>query len=257
MGPVVTLRRRVHGSGESLWRALTVPAELAAWQADRVAGVVELGGHLLLGWPALGAEVDLDVVEYDEPRLLGLSTGSSVVRFGVADNELTVSLEGLTSNDEVEGTRAAWEVSLATLGHYLGRHAGQTRNVTWAIARARTTASIAHAFFTDEAALATWLTRSGRVGGAGEPLALELEWGERLSGRVLASTPGRDVAFSWADVHDSVLALRTLPAPFEEGERLLIGTWSCWGHAPDPRTVARLQAAFGRLARILAQGADA
>ncbi len=255
MDTCITISRTVRGSADSIWAALT--CGLAAWQADRVEGDVEVGGHLLLAWPALGAEVDLDVVEVDPRRRLVLSTGATRVTFRIDGSSVELSHSGLSQGDEAEGTRASWTVALGLLDHYLAHHLGRPRHTAWTVARANTTPGAAHVYFTDEAALRTWLTRRGGVGEAGDPVALEMGWGERLTGRVLASESGRDVAISWGERHQSALVLRTLPAPFSQIERLLVATWSCWDHEPDVETVSHLDDAVRRLALVLSRSAEA
>jgi uncharacterized protein YndB with AHSA1/START domain len=251
----VSIRRTVRGSAESIWRALT--RAISAWQADEASGVVELGGHLLLAWPTLGAEVDLDVVELEPPHRLVLSAGASLVTFEVEGSTVGLGHSGLMAGDEAEGTRASWQVALATLDQYLAYHDGQPRRTAWAVQRATVSAEAAHVYFTDEAALRAWLTHAGRVDGEGASVSLELGWGERLTGEVLACAPGRDVALSWREQHDSVLVLRTLPAPFSETERLLVATWSCWGREPNPGTTEQLQRSLRRLAHLLSRPAEA
>jgi len=251
----VHISRTLRASSQAIWRALT--EDMAAWQADQASGVVELGGHVLLTWPTLGAEADLTAIEVVSPRRLSFSTGSTTVTFTLDGSTLHLSHSGLASGDEAEGTRASWKVALATLDQYLAYHEGRPRQTAWAFQRAHTTAQAAHVYFTDEAALKIWLTRAGSVGNDGSHVDLELGWGERLTGQVLGITSGRDVALSWSERSESALVLRTLPAPFSDSERLLVLTWSCWGHEPDAATVERFESALKRLARVLSHPADA
>ena len=93
--------------------------------------------------------------------------------------------------------------------------------------------------------------RSGQV-------QLVLGWGERLSGKVLAHTPGRDLALSWQERDNSVLILRTLPSPTVPNERLVAAVWSCWSDgAESARTRDGLSTAVGHLARILSTAGEA
>ena len=179
------------------------------------------------------------------------------VSFEVEGSTVALSHSGLAPGDEADGTRASWKVALGLLDHYLAHHQGRDRRTAWAVQRAVTTAGAAHVYFSNEAALGTWLTRSGEVGADGSAVALELAWGEELSGVVLASEPGRDVAISWHERQESALVLRTLPAPFSGSERLLVATWSCWGREPDREIADRLERALERLARVLSNSAEA
>jgi hypothetical protein len=148
---------------------------------------------------------------------------------------------------------SSWRVALALLRHYLERHWGSTRKTRWFLRSARVPAETAYAFFSDAAALATWLGHGSGLGETGRPYALELFSGDRMSGTVLCHTPGRDVAISWAEQRDSALVLRTLPSFRSAEERNIVLAWSDWGGpaASDRALTAGLDAALERLVRRL------
>ena len=130
----------------------------------------------------------------------------------------------------------------------------------WAVQRAATSLEDAHAFFTLAGAQSGWLTRTsaaGNVGAVGSQIALDLAWGTSLTGQVLSHSPPRDLLLSWKETNHSLLALRTLPAPEAPNQRLLAATWSTWGVPETAGTTAQLQAALGRLSRILENRATA
>ena len=114
-------------------------------------------------------------------------------------------------------------------------------------------------FYSDQHALNAWLTKSGTgIGQAGSRCALTLGWGELLSGRVLANTPGRDLAITWDEQNDSVLVFRTLPSPLAAGERILALCWSHWEcQKQDEATRRQFEAALARLKLLLATRGDA
>jgi hypothetical protein len=89
------------------------------------------------------------------------------------------------------------------------------------------------------------------------PVQLELAWQEPLTGTVLANTPGRDVAISWQERGQSVLALRTLPSASSPGERVLALSWSRWNDDAGSQTSRQLGLALGRLQRALGGGGAA
>jgi hypothetical protein len=184
------------------------------------------------------------------------------IKFRRADAELELELEtdalslrhtAEFSDDEALGTESAWRLSLATLGHYLEHHDGKYRRTHWSIRPAKTTLQDAHAFFTVPGAMNAWLTREATIiGDPGSEFEFEFAWGGRMSGTVLAHTPGRDVALSWREQDESVLALRTLPSPTYEGERLIVVMWSRWSETAHTRNLAgELDGAVARLCRVL------
>lgn len=247
----LTLTQAVKASVSELWAAVAETAGMARWQADEAQGQTTLGSKFRLAWPALDLHLELAVAErVEECRLVTQGLNGQLV-FELAPGQLTLrhrSQQPL-SRDEAEGTCAAWQVSLSLLAHYLNRHGGQNRTVSWALAPATTSAEAAHVFFTDPDALSCWLGDGSGVGSVGDPVSLRLAWGSSLKGLVLANQPGRDVAISWAEENQSALVFRTLP--IAEG-RLLAVTWSSWGTSNEASPIqGYLQAAVNRLARLL------
>ena len=239
-------------SRDRVWAALTEPKHLANWQADSADG--GLTRHqLTLGWPALGVQTHLNVVEAKRSERLVLQSGRSTVRFEVHDSKLSLRHSGLDDVDEIQGVRASWQVSLAVLRHYLDHHFGVERATHWALETATTSAAEAQVFFSMPAALNSWLTRDTTgIGKARANYRMTLRWNEAASGRVLVRTEGRDLAVSWAEREDSVLVFRTLPAPMQPDHRILALLWSHWGcEGNDSVTCDQLVAALGGLKRIL------
>jgi len=234
------------------WAACTEPARIAGWQADEASGKVEPGGTLVLGWPLLGASVVLDVVVFEPQRLLELRNGEASVRIELSDGVVRLSHSGVEPGDEASGVESSWRLSLAVLAHYLERHWPKPRQVLWFARSAPTTPEAAHVFFTERAALGAWLTKAGEIGPSGTSYALELVSGPKLSGRVLANTPGRDLVLSWEEDFGSTLALRTIPAPSAAAERIVALVWSRWMDRPAPEPLAAaFEASIDRLARLL------
>jgi hypothetical protein len=149
---------------------------------------------------------------------------------------------------------------LASLAHYLEHHDGKPRHVHWATQHAKASLEDAHAFFTLAGAQSGWLTRGSTgtgIGETGSEVALDLAWGEPLTGRVLCHTAPRDVLISWREMNQSLLALRTLPALGGTDERMLVASYSSWDERGSERVTAQLQAAISRLSRILETRASA
>jgi uncharacterized protein YndB with AHSA1/START domain len=248
----IEVRQRILATRADIWRAIAEPDEIARWQADRASGRVVRGGSLKLAYPELGVELELAVEAAEPESRLVLSSGRSVADFQVDDEEVTLRHHGLEPGDECDGSASSWRVSLALLAHYLERHRGQARQTDWFVERVRATPGAVYCFFTQKAALSSWLGWGGDLGQPNDPVRLRTLWGETLTGRVLARTPDRDVAMSWDEHGDSVLVLRTLPVPSDPDHRLLIANLSRWGETGVPSaTLAGLGAACQRLARLL------
>jgi uncharacterized protein YndB with AHSA1/START domain len=248
----IALLQRVRAPRPRIWAALSQPQGLAAWQADEAAGELRVGGAITLGWPALGLSVMLDVVRVEPEQRLILRNGQALVDTVIGDQLVTLTHSGLAHGDDHAGLESSWRVALALLAHHCERPADEQRRVHWLIGATRCSAAAAHVFFTDSAALASWLTRRGQIGETGSELALELADGTPLSGHVLANVPGHDLAVSWQEDGQSVLCMRTLPVSADPGQRLVALCWSRWGDAPmpEPRLEA-LEAAHVRLLRAL------
>jgi len=243
---------------ERLWAALTEPLHLANWQAD-VARSLEHDGTLQLGWPALGVETELCVVEQRARERLVLSSGRSRVTFEIHEETLRLTHDGLVGQDEIDGVRSSWHVALKVLDHYLCHHYKHPRRVHWSVATVATSAATAHVFFTDATALDAWLTLgTSGLGEIGSPCHLSFAWGETLSGTVLARAPERDVAITWRERQNSVLIFRTLPSPSAPGERMLAVSWSHWNCDGDDRNArAGFDGALLSLKRLMAASGNA
>lgn len=253
----VRIERPIRASRERLWRACTEPKELARWQADSASGRMAPGERVSLSWPKLGLTTHIDVISLEPEQSLALRHGTSSVLFDLGPGSLTLTHSGVPEGDIADGVASSWRVSLALLSHYLEHHPDSDRAVQWFVARANVPPATAHVYFTDPSALASWLTREGGVADEGQPYRLQLLSGEPMSGKVLANTPGRDVALAWDERDGSVLSMRTLPAPGEPDERLIVVSWSCWGTPIDRAINAQLHAAIVRLQRLLRAQAHA
>jgi len=252
------LEQRIDAPLERVWEACATTRGLARWQADVVMGQMQRDGRLDLGWPALGTSLSVTVTALVERKEVVFDSGGSRVRLGFTPEQVVLEHEGLEPGDDIEGVASSWRLSLALLAHSLQSHAGRDRHAIWLLDRARTTAGAAHAFFTDAAALGTWLGTGEGLGPTGSRVALRCPWGDRISGRVLAHTPERDLALTWPEDGDSVLCLRTLPSPRTLEERLLLVYWSRWSDAEPPAERQRgLSTALGRLARNLDRSPEA
>jgi uncharacterized protein YndB with AHSA1/START domain len=258
VGKQVEVSQSVSAPPGLVWQACATPDGIQNWQADEVEGTIAPGARIRLRWPALRASMELEVLELEAGRRLVLRAGVSRVSVVLEPDRVRLTQDGLSGADECEGAASSWKAALALLAHHLEFHPHGRRRVEWYVQSAATSATAAHVFFTEPAALQTWLAQQATAIVPTATVHLQLAWGEQLTGRVLAHTPGRDVALSWPEQHDSALVLRTLPSPFDARQRLVAVVWSRWGNHPAPTATREgLAAAVRRLARALAQGGNA
>jgi len=235
-----------------IFRALTDPGDLAAWHADVVRGTVEEGRTLELSWPQLGAQLSLEIHKVIPGRKLVMQSELGQLELAVERGGLELSHSFPFDEDRAAGTESSWRITLALLSTYLSRHVDRKRRVHWAIARARATPELCHAYFTEANLLRTWLGNAESSVGPAETEVRFSFGGRPARGPVLANTAGRDVAIRWREADDSVLALRTLPAPDEPGTRYLLLGWSRWSDLPHAKEVEQeLDRAATRLAKRL------
>ena len=253
--PVKTIRlfQPLPARAPRVWRALTDPHDLAAWHADVVRGRVEVGRTLELEWPKLGAALTLAVERIVPGQQLALSSPLGNLELSIVRGGLELRHTGAFDEEMRAGTESSWKITLAILSNYLARHVGRRRHVHWATVRARASAELCHAYFSERDLLSSWLGNAEASIGPTNSLAdLVLAQGRRVRGPVLSHTEGRDLAIRWGEADDSVLVLRTLSAPHEPGMRHLLLGWSRWSEMPDADAIAaELDAAVLRLGRRL------
>jgi uncharacterized protein YndB with AHSA1/START domain len=261
----VLIEQAIRAPVERIWQAIASASGLRNWQADEIEGDVTPGAELVLGWPALSVAIQLHVECLEHERRVVLAAEDSRLELMIAPGRVQLSHHADFDDDEYAGTHSSWQLSLATLAHYLEHHDGEPRHVHSAIAQAKASIEDAHAFFTLAGAQSAWLTRTGTgtgtgtgIGAVGTEVALDLAWGSSLTGRVLSHTPPRDVLVSWRETNDSLLALRTLPSPDTAHERLLVASWSTWNPTQPTAPIAQnLSHALTRLSRVLKNRASA
>jgi len=259
MAGELRLVRPVSAPRADLWRACATTAGLEAWCADRVTGVVGPGGSLRLEWPMLGAELDLEVVDWAPERRIAFSDGDGRVALSLDDGGIALTHVGLGEARDLDGFRASWRLGLSLLAHGLERHAGASRRPVWFSRPVRTTARLAHLCLVEPAALASWFGAADTPFSEGDAYAVSVASGERITGRVLALSDGRDVLLSVREQNDSVLALRTFPSPRSENERVVAFCWSRFGPevASESRFQATLSGAFERFVSLLGRSGAA
>jgi hypothetical protein len=197
------------------------------WQADEAQGEARKGGVLTLSWLAFGARLDLEVRDLIPYQRIVLGHGDSTVELSLTDGGVHLLHSGPEAGSDGDGLRSSWRLALAQLAHCVERHPGKKRSVQWLLRRMRCSAGAAHLCFSEAELLRRWLGQSSTLGDAGSEYELMLDGGQRLSGRVLAHIPGRDVALSCEGYGDSVLGLRTFP--LAGAERIVALSWSQWG----------------------------
>ena len=140
-------------------------------------------------------------------------------------------------------------MAMAMLKLYAERHYGRERHQFFAMRPATYEYRDLISFYSAPERLATWLTKSGAIGEAGQRYALELRNGVRASGEVLAVT-GWEVQLSWDEI-EGALGLKGFG--IGKGRRAISIHGSGWGLSAE--RAAALEAFFadalGRLATVL------
>jgi hypothetical protein len=225
--PAIEIEQAIDAPRELIWDACGTLAGLTRWQADDASGEVREGGQVVLRYPAFSAEIKLSVVQCVPRQLLALKTERGLVEYHLTESGILLRHSGREVVLEREGLISSWRLSLAQLAHSVQRHSGQPRNVAWLSKTVLGHPHLIHSCFTDAFCLEKWLGQ-GSVGAEGD--AYEISDGDalRLVGKVCVNFPGRDVALSCENLHDSMLILRTLPGS-NPGERTVAVAWSIWG----------------------------
>jgi uncharacterized protein YndB with AHSA1/START domain len=134
-GVGVRFERRLAHPPERVWRAITDPDDLAAWFPDTIEGEFGPGAEVRfpkfaeMGLPATGT-----VTEFDPPRLLAYTWGTSALRFELepdGDGCRLVFTDFLPREESAKNA-AGWEVCLENLEARLaGADAGEPPEADW------------------------------------------------------------------------------------------------------------------------------
>src|SRR5262245_50675976 len=119
----VRFERRLAHPPDRVWRAITEPGELAAWFPDTIEGEFAPGAEVRfpkfveMGLPAVGK-----VTEFEPPRLLAFSWGTSELRFELepAGDGCLLSFTDALPREESAKNAAGWEICIDRLEALLG-----------------------------------------------------------------------------------------------------------------------------------------
>ena len=236
------LRACIDAPDELLWSYLSTALGLACWQADTVEGDLQ-SGSFSLRWPELGARLDLSVAEVERGRRLVLRAGGTTLSLEIRDGAVELQHRGLDGDDDLAGFESSWLTALSLLALAATKHPGAARSVTWLFAPVPTSAELLHCYFTEAAALATWLGETSGDLSAGAGYQMALFGGQSISGDVLYAK--RDVCLHVSEWNDGALAMRSLPGP-DEGRIAALGV-STWAARAPTETAPTLEGALRRL----------
>ena len=255
-GRTIACELRTSAPPEHAWAAWADPEKLAHWFVDRAYGDVRPGGVMTWVFDQFKAEIPYPVFEAAAPGRLvfgGEIPGYPPFRLEITirrdGGDTVVRLfnsgfrEGAQWDDEYQGVASGWRLALALLGHYLEHHFGTPKRTVLVMRPATFEYANVLPWFTEEAKLAQWLTRSGAIGAPGETAELILRNGDVVRGQVLDAT-NREVAVSWPDAN-MALELKA----FSMGPtRMLAVRATGWGVSAE-----RMQALEGALNQALAR----
>ena len=242
-----------------VWEALTDPARIVEWFADRAVGEVEEGGIVTWSFDRLGSEMSFRVVQVSgKSRMVlqaeGATRGRLEINIGMAHDGTRVSLSHENLPEEgwdadYQALTSGWRVALAVLRYYVEFHFAEPRRHFFVLRSGRFSLSRLQTLFRDPAGLQEWLTDGGSMGTPGGRVHLALKNGETLRGDMLADA-GTDVALAWDEI-GGVLQLRTLPGPHERDVRSVCAMG--WGWRLDAERAKAIEllltAALERLER--------
>ena len=279
MATFLELNQPLTAPRSAAWRAISTLSGLAGWQADQVQPIsdssrslsldapnepaVEKGpGELLrpgntiaLRWALPSAGTELEVVAMEPDQSITLRGDTSTALLTLWEGSIHLRLES-ESSDEA-GLRASWQLSLSQLAHYVERHPGRKRQVRWTHARVNGSPELLHAYFTEEALLRQWFTSSGNIPTRGAFELMLFAMQQKLVGRVLHNSSGRDVLISLTNQSEATLALRTLPAIAEKDALVCALCLSTWGVPGDSVELldTHMRSSLQALKRLLSQRA--
>ena len=230
-----------------VWEALTDPARIVEWFADRAQGEVEEGGLVTWNFDRLGSEMTMRVVQVNgKSRMVlqgeGSTQGRLEINVGLAHDGTRVTLahENLPEeggDDDYRALASSWRVALAVLRYYAEFHFAEPRRTFFVLRSGRFSLARLQTLFRDPAGLQEWLTDGGSMGTPGGRVHLALKNGETLRGDMLADA-GTDVALAWDEI-GGVLQLRTLPAPHDREVRSICAMG--WGWRLDPERARQIE----------------
>ncbi len=121
---ILQYRRRYGHSADKVWRALTEPAELAAWFPTTIEGERAAGAPLTFGFEHVEIDpMEGEMLEYEPLRLIEFTWGPDRVRFELErDGDDTLLTMTVTLEELGKATRdgAGWHQSLDALERTLG-----------------------------------------------------------------------------------------------------------------------------------------
>lgn len=175
--PRIEQETRIEARPESVWRAWTDPAGLAAWFVDRASGRAEPGAEMTWHWDAFGLDARVRVLEARAPErlVLELSTPSGDARVLEVDirgeqggTRLRVVESGFGPGDPgVEDDASGWRLALGVLRIALERYPGRPRGEVLVLEPAPSDAAPFELYAT-RSGLDQWLCNGdGVVAGAG------------------------------------------------------------------------------------------
>ncbi len=219
---------RTTASLETVWDAWTDPESLSQWLCDSATGWPAQGSTLKLTWARFGFTIDYFIVEVERLKRVVLRAqipgigyqfmGVTLTRRGVTTN---VSLketvhEGCSPEERME-SESAWDLNLALLKLYVERYFGRKRATFFALLAAPFGYEQIKAHFTEPDKLSQWLGSDITWGVVGQPYAVTLDDGQKMSGTILAITT-HEVALSWDEI-DGYLELKAIPV--EPGKKAI------------------------------------
>jgi uncharacterized protein YndB with AHSA1/START domain len=218
-GRTIRTTIRTTASRTQLWEAWADPEKLAQWFPDRAEGRATEGA--VQTWY-------FDRFKYALPyEIASAVPGEHLVFTGELPGrprfflEIEITREGGSTvvtlvnsgfldkagwDEEYEGISSGWQMVMATLKLYAERYFGRDRAQFFAMRPAGFEYAELLPFYQRSDLLSQWLTRTGKLGNAGDRYDLVLQDGTEATGEVLAVS-GWEVLVSWEQI-SGALALK-------------------------------------------------
>ncbi|HEV8637338.1 MAG TPA: SRPBCC domain-containing protein [Chloroflexota bacterium] len=123
---VVDLTVRLDAPVGTVWETLTTPDGLVRWFCTEASVSPGPGGRVAIGW-SVGDSFEVPITAWEPGKHLRLDHPPFQMDFFLKgrNGRTALRLVNPTSAAFYRATRSGWNLSLANLRHYLGRHAGQ------------------------------------------------------------------------------------------------------------------------------------
>jgi uncharacterized protein YndB with AHSA1/START domain len=244
-----------------VWKALTEADELIRWFPVEARVQAGLGGRVWLSWGP-GVEGEAPITAWEPNRRFGWTETRGPVKLAIdfhleaSGGPTVVRLvqsgfgDGAEWDDEFHMTEGGWSYFVEHLRWYLERHRGTPRDLV--SFREAVPMPRPEAFERLLAALGLPVEGGGRTEAAPVPYETVTPSGDRLSGTVVAASPGTgQLGFTIREIGDAIAFIETEPHPGGSRPAFWLSTYGLGGRLQEvkDRFAALYASAFSSVQR--------